>query len=384
MDAADVTTPTYFNYEASLDGFRDSDTTATSVYNKFYDLFKTVDTEYYLIKRVGKTHDANVAAGDLISIFGVKTDYPVDIFADGEMIRMGARFLTTGKVKLNYTVPAGTAGAFGELRSTIGTKSTSNGKIKVLWTPVANGSDSASTGGFLSAAPSLANGVNILGDSTKTYDLTEAIAWDSFELGNQDSNKIEDRSLLDEGQVQTRGFAQLSAGLNFFRTPYKTVADVIVSATAVSTATTFQITGDKTSSIEVGMSARIADTNGTIKVTPKKVIKVVLNGGNTDVTVDAALGSALVTTDKASFYNAQTLAWDLFNQPTGSTRPTGYLTIRVNKAASNAIAANDVVSIYKFTADAVMENTEGEDSIKFMVNFASQGKLSKNAVLGAA
>jgi hypothetical protein len=59
--------------------------------------------------------------------------------------------------------------------------------------------------------------LTILADTTKSYDLTEAIAWDSFEVGNQDSNKIEDRSILDEGQVQTRGFAQLSAGLNFFR-----------------------------------------------------------------------------------------------------------------------------------------------------------------------
>jgi hypothetical protein len=57
------------------------------------------------------------------------------------------------------------------------------------------------------------------------------------------------------------------------------------------------------------------------------------------------------------------------------------LTVRVNKAASSVYAASDVVSIYKFTADAVMENTEGEDAIKFMVNFAPQGKLGKNVVL---
>lgn len=373
VDNADVTTPTYFNYEASLDAFRDSSTSATSVYNKFYDLFKAADVEYYLIKRVGKTHDANVAAGDLISIFGVKTDFPVDIIGDGEMIRMGARFLTTGKVKLNYTVPAGTAGAFGELRTTIGTKSTSNGKIKVSWTPVANVTNEAT---FLAGTAA-----TILSDTTKSYDLTEAIAWDSFDLGNQDSNKIEDRSILDEGQVQTRGFAQLTGSLNFFRSPYKTLASqAVVSGTG--TTSKFIVSGDVTSKIEVGMSVKVTDAAGnTVKIKDVTVVAVALSSTNTEVTLSATYSGSLTATDLATFFNAQTLAWDTFYASTSGSRPTGYLTVRVNKAASSVYAAGDVVSIYKFTADSVMENTEGEDSIKFMVNFAPQGKLGKNVTL---
>ena len=376
VDNADVTTPTYFNYEASLDGFRDQSLTATSVYNKFRDLFKTEDVEYYLIKRVGRPNSDNLTAGDLISIFGVKTDFPVDIFGDGEMIRMGARFLTTGKVKINYTVPAGTAAAFGATASTVGTKTTSNGKIKVSWTPVGNVSDEAA---FLKVS----SGTNlaILSDTTKTYDLTEAIAWDSFELGNQDSNKIEDRSILDEGQVQTRGFAQLSGMLNFFRSPKSTLASqVVVSGTG--TTSKFIITGDVVSKIEVGMSVKVTSSDGaTVRFKDLTVVAVALSSTNTEVTLSGTYSGTLTAGDLATIFNAQTLAWDTFYLSTGTTRPTGYLTVRVNKTATSVYAASDVVSIYKFTADAVKENTEGEDSIKFMVNFAPQGKLGKNVVL---
>lgn len=372
IDNADVTTPTYFNYEASLDGFRDSNLSATSVYNKFRDLFNQPDVEYFLIKRVGKAHDATVVAGDLISIFGVRTDFPVDIYGDGEMIRFGARFLTTGKVKTNYTVPAGTAGALGSTAATVGTKSTSNGKIKVSWTPVANVANEST---FLAGTA-----LTLLADTTKSYDLTEAIAWDSFEVGNQDSNKIEDRSILDEGQVQTRGFAQISAGLNFFRSPKNTSTATVITGAAAST--TIVVAGDMTSKIEVGMSVKVTDSTGaTTKVKDLTVVSAVFNTPNTTITLSAANATLLAPTDIATFFNAQTLAWDTFYLSTGSTRPTGYLTVRVNKAASSVYAASDVVSIYKFTADAVMENTEGEDAIKFMVNFAPQGRLGKNVVL---
>ena len=111
VDNASVETPTFYNYEASLDGFRDADASATSVYNKFRDLFDEPDVKYYLIKRIGKTHDAAFAAGDEVSIYGVKTDFPVDLVGDGEMLRIGARFLTTGEVAVNVAVAAGTAGA---------------------------------------------------------------------------------------------------------------------------------------------------------------------------------------------------------------------------------------------------------------------------------
>jgi len=239
VDNADVQTPTYYNYEASLDGFRDESLTATSVYNKFRDLFSTPDVKYYLIKRIGKAHDAAFAAGDEVSIYGVKTDYPVDLVGDGEMVRLGARFLTTGEVAVNVAVGSGTAGVGPELRSTVGTKSTSNGKIKVWWVPVT-------------------------------------------------------------GQVQSRGFAQFTGSLTFFR----------------------------------GVTS---ETSG-------------------------------------AYYNA----FEAFKAATDGTRPVGFLVTRINVPTSTALAATQKLNVFKFVADAFMDNTEGEDSVKFMVNFMPQGKLGVN------
>lgn len=292
VDNASVSTPTYYNYEASLDGFRDENATATSVYNKFRDLFATADVKYYLIKRVGKLHDAAFAAGDEISIYGVKTDFPVDIVGDGEMLRIGARFLTTGEVKVNVAVGAGTAGVGPALAATVGTKSTSNGKIKVWWVPTANvtGTEDAWI-----AAPDISDLA-----AAGSVDLTQAIAWDGYELGATDSNKIDDRGIIDTGAVQERGFAQFAGSLTFFR-------------------------------------------------------------GVTSETTGA-------------YYNA----FETFKAATDGTRPNGFLVTRIGVPASTAVAAAQKLNVFKFIADAVMDNTEGEDSVKFMVNFQPQGKLGVN------
>jgi len=292
VDNASVQTPTYYNYEASLDGFRDENPSATSVYNKFRDLFDTPDVKYYLIKRVGYAHDAAFAAGQLVSVYGVKTDFPVELLGDGEMIRDGARFLTTGEVAVNVAVATGTAGAGPALAATVGTKSTSNGKIKVYWVPVANitGTEDAWV-----AAPDITDF-----SASGSLDLTSAIAWDSYELGSTDSNKIDDRGIVDTGAVQERGFAQFAGSLMFFR-------------------------------------------------------------GITSETTGA-------------YYNA----FEAFKAATDGSRPVGFLVTRVGLPTSTALAAGQTVSAYKFIADAFMDNTEGEDSVKFMVNFAPQGKVGVN------
>jgi len=297
VDNADVQTPTYFNYEASLDFFRDENLTADSVYNKARDLFSTADVKYYLIKRVGFAHDAAFAAGQEISVFGVRTDFPVDITGDGEMIRLGARFLVTGEVATNIAVGAGTAGSGPELKATVGTKSTSNGKISVWWVPIANISGTEDQ--FVSA-PSVDDI-----EASGSIDLTPAIAWEGYELGSTDSNRIDDRGIVDEGQVETRGFAQFSGALNFFR----------------------------------GITS---ETSG-------------------------------------AFYDA----YQAFKASTDGTRPVGFLVTRINVPYTTALAAGQKVNAFKFIADAFMDDTEGEDSVKFMVNFAPQGKLGVNVTAAA-
>ena len=289
VDNASVETPTFYNYEASLDGFRDADPTATSVYNKFRDLFDEPDVKYYLIKRVGFAHDAAFAAGQEVSVYGVKTDFPVDLVGDGEMLRIGARFLTTGEVAVNVAVAAGTAGAGPALATSVGTKMQSNGNISVYWVPTSEVTDEEQ---FLQYPTSAIIDEGI--------ELTSAIAWDSYDLGATDSNKIDDRGIVDTGAVQERGFAQFSGSLMFFR-------------------------------------------------------------GITSETTGA-------------YYTA----FEAFKAATDGTRPQGYLVTRIGIPSTTALDYPQKLNVFKFIADAFMDNTEGEDSVKFMVNFAPQGKLSVN------
>jgi hypothetical protein len=293
-DAAQVNTPTLFNYEATLDGFRDASTSATSVYNKFRDLFATaaVGTKYYLIKRIGKTHSAAFAVGDEISVYGVTTDYAHDIVGDGEMLRYAGRFLTTGEVAVNVAVAAGTAGAGPALAATTGTKIQSNGNIDVWWVP-----SSVATADTFATAPT-----KLLLDNAGNIRLTDAIAWDGYELGAGDSNKISDKGIVDKSNAQNRGFAQFTGKLNFFR----------------------GVTSEST----------------------------------------------------GAYYNAFTA----FKGVTDA-RVSGWLVVRAGLTASATTTVGDKVSVYKFVADAITDNTEGEDSIKFGVTFQPQGVLGVNIAL---
>lgn len=105
-DEGEVANPTFWNYEASLDGLRDQSLTDAGLYNMFAELFRGVDNPFYLIKRIGKAQNAPFAIGDEISIYGVTTDYPVDVFEDGELVQHGARFKTTGEITVNYKIAA--------------------------------------------------------------------------------------------------------------------------------------------------------------------------------------------------------------------------------------------------------------------------------------
>jgi hypothetical protein len=360
VDNANVVTPTYNNYSASLDGFRDASLSATSVYNDFKKLFQTADNKYYLIKRVGKPNTDAFAVGDIISVFGVLTDYGQDIYGDGNMIRLGARFLTTGEVVTNVAITAGTAGSGPLVQTTVGTKAMSNGRLRVWWVP--------STGLTNTEADLFATGPKLADFSkTTTVELTEAIAWDSFALGANDSNKVDDRSIVDTGAVQNRGFAQFDAALNFFRGTKSTTATTGTGAAAQKVVTTAT---DVSASLEVGMYVYAA-TAGLIPAGTK-----IASISGTSITLTNALTGAGLSATAITFYTPYSLAFDTFKASTGSTKPTGYLIVRTNVPVATAVAAADEVNVFKFVADATMDNTAGEDSIKFMVNFMPQGLMA--------
>lgn len=103
-DIGNVETPTFQNYEASLDGFRDADVTANGVFNLFFDLFKGVDRPFWIIKRIGPGQNEPFAVGQTISMYGVTTDYPNDLIDDNAMAQFGARFKNDGQLNVNYLI----------------------------------------------------------------------------------------------------------------------------------------------------------------------------------------------------------------------------------------------------------------------------------------
>jgi len=105
-DIGQVQNPTFSTYEVSLDGLRDLSVTDNGVFNLFRDLFLTADRPFWIITRVGKANNATFLTdgSDVVSMFGVTTDNPVDIVEDGSLIKFGARFKNTGDVNTNYRV----------------------------------------------------------------------------------------------------------------------------------------------------------------------------------------------------------------------------------------------------------------------------------------
>lgn len=74
-------------------------------------------------------------------------------------------------------------------------------------------------------------------------------------------------------------------------------------------------------------------------------------------------------------------AFETFRTP----RTYGYLVLRVaEKKWSDAWAAGDRVSVFKFIADIVTDDTDGDDSVKFEVNYLQQGILYPYTVVKGA
>lgn len=105
-DIGNVSSPTFQNYEGSLDGFRDADVDAEGIYNIFRELFIAPDRRFWIIKRIGYPADTAFAAGQVVSMYEFNTDFPVDIIEDNSMLRHGARFKPTGNININYELAA--------------------------------------------------------------------------------------------------------------------------------------------------------------------------------------------------------------------------------------------------------------------------------------
>lgn len=103
-DIGNVSTPTFFNYEVTFDTFRNgpvSEGNQVAVYDIPPRLFSTADRPFYILKRIGPAQGTDLEVGQTVSVFGVNTDYPVDVLADGSNILFGSRFKPSGQVYTN-------------------------------------------------------------------------------------------------------------------------------------------------------------------------------------------------------------------------------------------------------------------------------------------
>lgn len=108
-DIGNVETPTFFNYEVSFDSFRNGPASAgtpVAVYELPVQLFTSADRPFYIVKRIGPPQGTLFAAGQIVSIYGVNTDFPTDILGDGSNIMFGSRFKPSGQVYTNATLAA--------------------------------------------------------------------------------------------------------------------------------------------------------------------------------------------------------------------------------------------------------------------------------------
>lgn len=106
-DIGNVSTPTFFNYEVSFDSFRNGPVAtgaAVAVYEIPVNLFNDPDLPFYIVKRIGPAQGTTFAASQIISAYGVTTDYPTDVLGDGDNILFGSRFKPSGQVNTNVTL----------------------------------------------------------------------------------------------------------------------------------------------------------------------------------------------------------------------------------------------------------------------------------------
>ena len=105
VDEGNVSTPTFGNYEASLSFFRDAIGDASTAFTTANDLFTAGRVEGWLVSRQGYKSTVAPATTQLVSVFGVVSDYHQVVEGDGgSPIQTTVPFKPTGKMKLNVAL----------------------------------------------------------------------------------------------------------------------------------------------------------------------------------------------------------------------------------------------------------------------------------------
>lgn len=98
--------PTFYNFQAQLNGFVDADQDATGVFNLFRDLTFAPDAPYVIAQRLGYKYNAAAASGQIWNFFYGWTDYAIWAYADDANMTIGEAFVPKNLVNLRYTLAA--------------------------------------------------------------------------------------------------------------------------------------------------------------------------------------------------------------------------------------------------------------------------------------
>lgn len=105
-DLAEVDTPTFQNYEVSIDVLRDLEIDAPGIFNMMRELSITAGVPLVVHTRIGEAQNAAFEPGQVVSAFSVETDYPTDIVEDNGVLVHGMRFKSVGESNINFRLVA--------------------------------------------------------------------------------------------------------------------------------------------------------------------------------------------------------------------------------------------------------------------------------------
>lgn len=98
--------PTFYHFDAQLNGLRDLDLAATGLFNLFRDLVSAPDIPYVIAHRIGYKSDVAAAAGQDWSFYYAWTDNPIPGYADGGNQSIGQTFVAKNLVNIRATLSA--------------------------------------------------------------------------------------------------------------------------------------------------------------------------------------------------------------------------------------------------------------------------------------
>jgi hypothetical protein len=98
--------PTFYNFEAELNGFRDLDLNAAGLFNLFRDLTFAADVPWVIAQRIGYKSNVAAASSQEWNFFYAWSDNSVPGYADGGNQTVGQTFIPKNLIHLRYTLAA--------------------------------------------------------------------------------------------------------------------------------------------------------------------------------------------------------------------------------------------------------------------------------------